>query len=147
MRQDCPIILDIMKKKRLLNAFAGYRECLENRILCLCLRYGQEVSFIDILPDGKPITMNYENAIIFKNIKKIGPHRNVIGLCYSPKNDKEWNGKSINKLENYFHPGLEYICSKQWLAGDEAEKLSVFDIFELETILNWIKEEITTYQQ
>lgn len=141
-----PNLLKTLQGLNVLEAHKSYREALENRILCLCLKYGKDVTFKDERDDysvPNPVEMTYENAIVFSERKTLGNY-NVAGVCYSLKNDKEWDkhqGPHGPQLENGRHPGLEFIVSAKWLAGDEAESLCVFKTDELERLIKWIKEE------
>ena len=142
-----PEILKALLRLRVPEAYKAYREALENRILCLCLKYGKDVTFKDDREDysvPNPVEMTYENAVVFSERKTLRNY-NIAGVCYSVKNDKEWDkyqGPHGPQLENGRHPGLEFIVSTKWLAGDEAESLCVFKTDELEQIIQWVNEEI-----
>ena len=142
-----PELYKVLVELKVPEAHNAYRQALENRILCLCLKYGKDVTIKDQrdnYPNPNPVEMTYENAIIFTEKKTLGNY-NVAGVCYSLKNDKEWDkyqGPHGPQLEHGRHPGLEFIVSTKWLARDEADSLCVFNVQQLEQLIQWIDIEI-----
>ena len=117
------------------------RQILANKILCLCVKFGKNVTYQDTDSRGEIIKMNYENAVIFKEKKTLG-RRTLVGVCYSIENDRRFDELRENTkmhhstLREGYHPGLEYIASTEFLLGDEAEAITdVFDEKEMEQII------------
>ena len=133
---------NLFKKLKVYN-----RKILANKILCLCVKFGKNVTYQDTDSRGEIIKMNYENAVIFKERKTLG-RRTLVGVCYSIENDRQFDKLRENTkmrhstLREGYHPGLEYIASTEFLLGDEAEAITdVFDEKKMEQIIEWITEE------
>lgn len=142
---DYPEIERLFVRYKIVEACARYRECLENRLLCLCLKYGNLVRFKDediFDENGNPVVMVYENAIIFSEPLMM-EKKSLYGVFYSPDMDKNDLGCGSWKLDNGIHPGLCAILSDRCLMGDEVENIRIFrEIESLMAVIARIRDEL-----